>query len=89
MTDGSLVDKELGGWMLSKSCDQQLNVQEGSSEGWGSSGVGAVPHFCQEQARLPQHRAMVLSHCRDGIQRSLDRLERLDCEKEPHEAQHS
>lgn len=31
LTDAALVDKELAGWLHSKSCDQRLNIQEETS----------------------------------------------------------
>ena len=34
------VDKELAGWLHSKSCGQQLDVQVENSNEWCSSGVG-------------------------------------------------
>lgn len=44
------VDKELAGWLQSKNCDQQLNIQAETSDTWHSSGVGtgmsAVQHLC-------------------------------------------
>lgn len=35
-----LMDKELAGWLHSKSCSQELNVQAETGDEWGSSGVG-------------------------------------------------
>lgn len=38
---GYLMGKELSGWLHSKSCAQQLDVQVEISDEWCSAGVGA------------------------------------------------
>lgn len=57
LTDGPLVDKELAGWMHPKGCDQQLEVREESSEGWGVLCPGLHPkqHSQQVKVLLPPY----------------------------------
>ncbi|GAB0185474.1 hypothetical protein GRJ2_001012700 [Grus japonensis] len=49
------VDKELAGWLHSKSCGQWLNVQVENGDEWHSSGVGTgtgtVQHLCRRHGQ--------------------------------------
>ncbi|GAB0205336.1 mitochondrial enolase superfamily member 1 [Grus japonensis] len=87
-----LVDKELAGWLHSKSCGQQLSVQVENGDKWRSSGVGTGTGTVQHLfGNVDNGIGCTLSKfaddtklCgvvdtlegRDAIQRDLDRIER-------------